>query len=205
MIKLIGRIPVQCTVAFSGGVDSVAATDFIIRGKKNVKIAFFHHGTIDSDAGEKFSIDFATKRGLKLDIGRISDTRPRGISEEEYWRNERYKFLDTLQGPVVTAHHLDDAMETWIFTSLHGKSRLIPYSRGNVIRPFLATPKEQLISWSKRHDLDWIEDSSNTDTRHMRNLIRHKIVPEALRVNPGLRTVIRKKYEAEFLGVYRKM
>jgi hypothetical protein len=28
----------------------------------------------------------------------------------------------------------------------------------------------------------------------MRNLIRHRIVPEALRVNPGLHKVIKKKY-----------
>jgi tRNA(Ile)-lysidine synthase len=95
---------------------------------------------------------------------------------------------------VVTAHHLDDAVETWVFTSLHGESRLIPYSRGNVIRPFLLTPKSELVSWCERRGLAWSEDPSNTDTAYMRNLIRHKILPEALKVNPGLRTVVRKKY-----------
>jgi hypothetical protein len=28
----------------------------------------------------------------------------------------------------------------------------------------------------------------------MRNLIRHKIVPEALKVNPGLDKIVKKKY-----------
>jgi tRNA(Ile)-lysidine synthase len=97
---------------------------------------------------------------------------------------------------VVTGHHLGDAIETWIFTSLHGDSKLIPYSRGNVIRPFLITPKEEIRSWASRRNLTWIEDESNIDPRYMRNRIRMHIVPEALKVNPGLGTVIRKKYEA---------
>jgi tRNA(Ile)-lysidine synthase len=99
----------------------------------------------------------------------------------------------------VTGHHLGDAIETWIFTSLHGESKLIPYSRGNVIRPFLITPKEEIRDWASRRGLSWIEDESNSDPKYMRNLIRMAIVPEALKVNPGLGKVIRKKYE--LLGI----
>jgi tRNA(Ile)-lysidine synthase len=196
MIRFLGQIPRKCTVAFSGGVDSVAIADFLVKGKRDVTLAFFHHGTEASDNAARFVVDYARKTGTKLVLGNITTSKPSGVSQEEFWRNQRYAFLSQFSEPVVTAHHLDDAVETWIFTSLHGESRLIPYQRGNVIRPFLLTPKTELHSWCKKNSLQWEEDTSNTDTKFMRNFIRHKIVPEALKVNPGLRTLIRKRYLA---------
>lgn len=194
MIRFIGKIPNKCTVAFSGGVDSVAVVDFLLNGRKEVDLAFFHHGTETSTSALNFVTEFATERGLDLRIGRLSRDRLKEESLEEFWRNERHWFFSTFNSPVITGHHLDDAIETWIFTSLHGESRLIPHSSGNVVHPFLITPKKEFISWCKRKKLSWIEDESNCDVRFMRNLIRHRIVPEALKVNPGLHKVIKKKY-----------
>jgi tRNA(Ile)-lysidine synthase len=194
MIRFIGKIPNKCTIAFSGGVDSVAIVDFLLNGRKQIDLAFFHHGTETSNLAHQFVVEFAKTRNLKLKVGYISRQKLPEESMEEYWRNERHSFFSTFKDPVVTAHHLDDAIETWIFTSLHGESRLIPHSSGNVIHPFLVTPKSEFISWCKRKKLLWMEDESNGDLRFMRNLIRHKIVPEALRVNPGLHKVIKKKY-----------
>lgn len=195
MIKSLCHIPTKFTVAFSGGVDSVAVVDFLLNGKREVSLAFFHHGTRASDEAEMFVVNFARERNLPLSLGRITaGDAPRGKSQEEHWRNERYAFLESLPGPIITCHHLDDAIETWIFTSLHGEARLIPYTRGKVIRPFLITPKEEFVSWCQRRKIPWIEDESNNDIRYMRNLIRHRIVPEALKVNPGLRKTILKKY-----------
>lgn len=194
MIRFIGKLPRKCVVAFSGGVDSVSVVDFMVAGKKDVKLAFFHHGTQASSKAQAFVERFSAERGLQLSVGKIEGYRPRGKSLEEHWRDCRYEFLAQFEEPVVTAHHLDDAVETWIFTSLHGNSRLIPYRRGNVVRPFLLTPKSEMLSWANRKGLVWAEDESNRDTRYMRNLIRHNIVPEALKVNPGLRTLVMKKY-----------
>lgn len=194
MIRFLGKIPNKCVVAFSGGVDSVAVVDFLLNGRKQVDLAFFHHGTKSSDDAQQFVENFAVTRGLNLKCGSLTRDKLLEESQEEYWRNERHKFFSTFDQRVITAHHLDDAVETWIFTSLHGKSRLIPYSSGNVVHPFLVTQKSEFISWCQRKNLEWSEDTSNADVRFMRNLIRHKIVPEALKVNPGLHKVIKKKY-----------
>lgn len=194
MIRFLGEIPNKCIVAFSGGVDSVAVVDFLLNGRKDVTLAFFNHGTLTSESAQNFVIDFATRRGIDLHVGRLFREKKHDESQEEFWRNERLRFFSSLDSPVYTAHHLDDAVETWIFTSLHGDPKLIPYQSGNVIHPFLITPKKEFVSWCKRKKLDWIEDESNNDVRFMRNLIRHKIVPEALKVNPGLHKVIKKKY-----------
>ena len=194
MIQFLGNIPHKCTIAFSGGVDSVAVVDFLLNGKKQVDIAFFHHGTETSKLAFDFVTNFVNKHQLILKVGYLSREKLAEESLEEFWRNERHKFFATFDSPVITAHHLDDAIETWIFTSLHGDARLIPYSSGNVIHPFLITPKSELVSWCKRKNMVWLEDESNFDISFMRNLIRHKIVPIALKVNPGLRKVIKKKY-----------
>jgi len=196
MLKFIGKLPRKCTIAFSGGIDSVVISDFLMNGKRDIELAFFHHGTVNSQRAEEFVVTFAAERKVPLRIGRINSNKSRGLSPEEFWRNERYAFLDSLGGTVITGHHLGDAIETWIFTSLHGESRLIPYSRGNVIRPFLTTHKDEIRSWASRRSLSWIEDESNSDPRYMRNLIRMEIVPHALKINPGLGKVLRKKYDA---------
>jgi len=199
MIRILGKIPNKVVVAFSGGVDSVAVADFLIRGRKHVELAFFDHGTITSEIALGFAKEFAKQRRLKLHIGKLEREKSPDESWEEYWRNERQRFFASFKLSVVTAHHLDDAIETWIFNSLHGEPRLMPYKTGNVLHPFLITPKSEFVSWCERKDLPWVDDQTNYDTRFMRNRIRHNIVPEAMMVNPGLHKVIKKKYLA--LGI----
>ena len=173
----------------------MAVADFLVRGRKDVSLAFFHHGTSTSDDAEPFVRRFAEERRLELVVGRIRGARPPGKSQEEHWRDERYAFLESLDRIVLTAHHLDDAVETWLFTSFHGEPRLIPYARGErVVRPFLITSKSELVDWANRRGLPWMDDPSNLDVSHARNRIRHLILPEILRVNPGISTVVRKKY-----------
>ena len=195
MIRYLDNLPTQCALAFSGGVDSVAIADFLLNGKRDVKLAFFHHGTLTSARAHEFVTSFARERGVELVVGRISHEKPKEKSLEEFWRDERQDFFRSFERTVITAHHLDDAIETWIFTSLHGNPRVIPIRNGNVFHPFLITRKHELKSWCERRSLTWIEDQSNNDTRFMRNLIRHEIMPNALKVNPGLHKVIKRKYD----------
>ena len=196
MINLLVPLPKQLTVAFSGGVDSCAAVDFLSR-KHDVICAFFHHGTENSERAYKFVANFCNDRKLSLIFARISEPDvPKGISQEEHWRDQRYTFLRTL-GPVITAHHLDDCVETYIHSALNGTPKVIPMIRNNVLRPFLTTRKSELISWCQRHDVPWIEDTSNQDSKYMRNYIRNELMPHALRVNPGLHTLVKKVVEKQ--------
>lgn len=190
MLKLLYPLPKTLTVALSGGVDSVAITDFLSR-KHEVTCAFFHHGTQNSERAHSFVKQWCADRNLPLTVGYNNEEKPRKVSSEEHWRNMRYRFLDQFQ-TVVTGHNLDDCIETYIFSALHGTAKVIPSVRNNVLRPFLSTPKSQFIDWCQRHDLVWMEDTSNTDTKYMRNYIRHQLMPHALTVNPGLPKLIKK-------------
>jgi tRNA(Ile)-lysidine synthase len=192
MIKILGSIPKKLTVALSGGVDSMVALDFFKR-KHDVDAAFFHHGTLTSDQACFFLEEYCSKNNITLHKGVINDSDcPKGLSKEEYWRDQRYNFLSQFE-TVVSGHHLDDVVETWIWSSLHGTSSLIPYRRNNVIRPFLLTRKSELLDWANRKGVPWVNDMSNHDCSYTRNYIRNKMMPDVLRVNPGIHTMVKKK------------
>ena len=193
-MKLLTPLPQELTVALSGGVDSVAVADFLSR-KHDVSCAFFHHGTENSERAFEFVSKFCSERSLPLFIGLMSKDKPKDLSTEEHWRNERYHFLESLNVTIVTAHNLDDCVETYLYGSLHGQPKVIPHRRNNIVRPFLTTPKREFVSWCIRKGVEWCEDTSNQDVKYMRNYIRHEIVPRALKVNPGLSTVVKKIVE----------
>ena len=136
MIKLLSPLPRQITVALSGGVDSVAITDFLSR-KHDVSCAFFHHGTENSEKAFKFVAEFCSERNLPFFVGFINKEKPKKESLEEHWRNQRYEFFDSLDANIITAHNLDDCVETYIYGSLHGQPKVIPKTRNRVLRPFL--------------------------------------------------------------------
>ena len=194
MIRFLDKLPRECVVACSGGADSMAALSFLTNHtKRNVTVAYFDHGTEFGTQAKTFVQDFCSFNGLSLTIGSINSEKPKDESWEEYWRNQRYRFLHSFDLPVITAHNLNDQIETWLFTGFHGNSRLIPYQNKNVIRPFMLTLKSELIEWCKFKNVPWLEDPSNQNTNFMRNKIRHDILPEVLKVNPGFDKVILKK------------
>lgn len=169
--------------------------DFCRRGKRNFSIAFIHHNTIASENGLRLLTKWCSAYGIQFSHFRLEKDPPLGASREEFWREARYEYLKTFQRPILMGHHLDDVIETWIFTSIHGNPMLIPYHnlKMNIFRPFLLSRKSELVNWCVAKNVPFIEDSSNSDVTIPRNRIRHTIIPELLKINPGLPKVIRKK------------
>ena len=101
---------------------------------------------------------------------------------------------------LITCHHLDDAVETWVMSAMHGQCKLIPYQRGQkIFRPFLMTSKKSIKEYADRKGINWVEDPSNSRTEYIRNHIRHSLMPGILKVNPGIRKMIRKKLIETYL------
>tara|TARA_Y100000310_G_scaffold344725_1_gene459069 strand:- start:2244 stop:2837 length:594 start_codon:yes stop_codon:yes gene_type:complete len=196
MLRLACKIPNNSFVACSGGVDSMVVCDFLLRAKKKFSIVHIHHGTPHGNDAYKFVKQYALNNNISLLTKFIKpySTTQKKVSSEAYWRDERYNIFHSLSQNVVTAHHLDDAVEWWIFSSMHGKSKLIPVTNKNVIRPLLVTEKAKILNWAKRHNVQHVQDPSNMLIKYKRNHIRHNIMPEILQINPGIRKVIKKKY-----------
>jgi len=185
-------------LACSGGVDSMFAADFFVRGNKNFSLAYFDHGTGNREGALSVIFEYAIKHNLKVEIGKISsEPKPANLSHEEHWRNERYAWLCSYKQPVVTCHHLNDVTETWLFGALHGRAKLIARRIKlfgvDLYRPFLTNTKQELIDWCVKHNVKWFEIFLIKIPSIHAIEFENNILPEALQVNPGLLTVIKKK------------
>lgn len=200
MIRIIKKIPSHVTVACSGGLDSMVVAHFLLQGRRKIRLAYFNHDTFHSKEAQEFVEEYAHKNNLDLFIGKVKGNKGKR-SMEEFWRDERYSFFNRINtGFLITCHHLDDAVETWVMSSLHGNCKLIPYKRGEKIyRPFLMTSRKTIKEYAERKNVIWTEDPSNARTEYMRNHIRHNLMPGILKVNPGIRTMIRKKLVETYL------
>jgi len=167
-------------VAVSGGVDSVVLLRMLVRAKKyNITVAHFDHG-IRSDSladarfveglAQQYSLPFVSKRE---ELG--SD------ASEERARKARYDFLsqeaDRLQAAIVTAHHLDDLVETVTINMIRGTGwrGLAVLDRAGIVRPLLKHTKQEIIEYALKHRLEWVEDITNTKDIYLRNRVRSAI------------------------------
>lgn len=180
-MKIITPLPNKITLACSGGIDSMFGLHFLRQSGRNIQCIFFNHGTRDSSLAEKFLI----RNNVNPIVGRIKNVRPKSMSQEEFWRNERYSFFRQFEN-VITCHHLDDVVETWLMSSCFGMPKTIPYRNGNVIRPFLFVKRKEIIDYVNRHEIMFIDDRSNNDLKYSRNRIRHNVIPQLMNVNPGI-------------------
>ena len=193
MIHITEEIPRKVAVAVSGGIDSMAVLDFLRRSHEVVAL-HFNHGTPYAPDAEKHVRYYCDENNIFLITGRSQEKMPDGVSKEAWWREQRYKFFEEATNlPIVTAHHLDDVVENWIFTSLNGNPFLIPSRRGKYIRPFLTTDKQDFTLWCIRKHVSTIGDPSNDDTKFRRNYIRHTMMPHILQINPGIKKTLKKK------------
>ncbi len=196
MIKVLGQIPKgEFGIACSGGVDSMAILHFLVKGRYNPHVIYFNHNTEHGNLAEKFITEYCSNNNLNLFVGR-TELKPTS-NKEKIWSDLRYEFFSKFDFPIMTCHHLDDCVETYIFSCLRGFQSVIPYSKGNVIRPFLLNEKSVFENWCKQKMIPFIQDESNDCLDYSRNRIRHQIIPESLLVNPGLKTVVKKMINNE--------
>ena len=171
----------------------MAALDFLIKGRRKVRVLHFDHNTGHSKKGRVLVEGYCHKYKIHVTTHEIKEEPPKGLSLEAWWREKRYKVINKLSGTVVTGHNLNDVAEWWIFTSLRGNPRLMPYRTGNVIKPFLLTKKADMEAWCKKNNVPYVVDPTNLGTRFARSRIRNNIMPEALEVCPGFLGTISKK------------
>lgn len=179
-------------VAVSGGVDSMALLD-ILRRQKGLELVVAHvnHG-IRPDAGEdeKLVHRYAMSHNIKF-VSKAINLGP-GASEEAA-RNARYAFLRQCRRRfkadfIVTAQHQDDLIETAVINLLRGTGwrGLAPFvATADVLRPLVDYQKSELINYATRNNVPWREDSTNLDTKYLRNYVRRDLLPRLEKQTPG--------------------
>jgi tRNA(Ile)-lysidine synthase len=137
-----------------------------------------------SDADEQFVKTYCQNYFIPFHSHRIIDPPQSNI--QEWARGIRYQYFEELLTEfqldvVLTAHHFDDQLETFIlnFTRGSGMSGLtgIRHRRDHIRRPLLFARKKQIEAYALAHHLAWREDASNDGDYYLRNRVRHDITP----------------------------
>ncbi len=171
-------------VALSGGADSAVAAWACLQTRPADRLEAVHvnHGWNASPQLEAAARAIADHLEIALRVVPVTPTS--GSSSEGKAREVRLNALAAVAGDrhVVMAHHADDAAETVVANLLRGAGATglagIAPERGPFIRPFLDLRREVLRAVADELSLPYVDDPSNEDTAHRRNLIRHEIVPE---------------------------
>jgi len=168
-------------VAISGGIDSMVLSNLLLRCGLYHSVAHVDHHTRDGQSTEDryFVENYATINNLTCYIHNLSPKEPKG-NFHDWAHKERYKFFASLgYDKILTAHHRDDEVETIFLNFLNGRSVAgIPEINGPVLRPLLQFSKADIIAYATEHHLEYREDSSNTENKYLRNLIRNQILPD---------------------------
>ena len=217
LIAAHGLIPAEgaLVVGVSGGPDSVALLDFLVQfrartglPKGDLVAGHVNHGLrgVDSDADAAFVEELAVRLDIRFMTARIdprSRQEARGESLEEAARKLRYGALrrmavDSGSARVAVAHTADDQAETILLrlirgaglTGLSGMRPLRKIHRLDVVRPLLATTREQVLDYVARRGLEFRTDSSNSTVDPRRNFVRLELLPRIRTLNPSIRDTL---------------
>lgn len=174
-------------VGLSGGADSVALLDVLCRGGYTAIAAHcnFHLRGEESNRDEQFVRRLCEQKGVKLIV---CDFDTKAYAEREHksielaardlryaWFEEQRQAEDCVA--IAVAHHQNDQAETVIMNlrrgcGLKGLQGMRPRN-GKIIRPLLCTTHDYIQHYLRdiRH-IEWVEDSTNSDTTYRRNAVR---------------------------------
>jgi len=196
-----GLLGQRVLVALSGGPDSVALLHLLREPELGLRLeaAHVHHGTRGREADEDAA--FCARLCRDLDVPCHLVNLPASVSlepgREAAWREARYRLLRELArerelAAVATAHHSDDVAEGVVVQLLRGGgpralAGIAAATAEGVIRPLLPWSRAAIEGWLVERGIGWREDSSNRDPSHLRNLVRHRLLPQLEGASPGLR------------------
>jgi len=199
-------------VGVSGGPDSVALlTILIARAEKlsiNIAVAHLNHCLRgkESDRDEAFVRDLAAFHGLPLhvqqtDVAALARENKKSI--EEAARDVRYAFYRDIASQhgynrVALGHNSDDNAEQVLMNLLRGSGPRglmgIPPMRDNwIVRPLIRVSRQEILAFLAHACQPFVLDSSNEDTRYLRNRIRHELLPcLAKEYNPEIKLALNR-------------
>jgi len=187
-------------ISVSGGLDSIVLLHLCRKLKLNFVIAHcnFKLRGEESDSDEKFVKKIAKKFKVEF-YSKSFNTKKLLVSTNKsvqmIARDLRYQWFDKLSEElevnyVLTAHHLDDNVETVLINLIRGTGINgllgIPEVNNKVCRPLLIFSKDQLKSYAVKNKITYREDSSNEKKDYLRNKIRLDVIPELKKINSAL-------------------
>ena len=95
---------------------------------------------------------------------------------------------------IATAHHRDDATETFFINLLRGSGisglHGILAKKGTLVRPMLRFGRKEILTYAHQNNISFVEDSTNSSDAYLRNKIRHQLMPLLRQVAPQVDDVM---------------
>ena len=203
-------------VALSGGCDSMALLFLLKRLGYNVTALHFEHGIRGEESlrDAYFCHEYCKKNGIPIvmtsaDVPAVA--REKKETLEGAARKLRYDFFaKSGMDKIATAHHMDDNAESVIMNMVRGCGVNglcgIDVRRGNIIRPFLCVSRAEIEEYARQNGIEYVTDSTNSDTSYRRNMIRKEIIPKFKEMNPNFLSAVMRMCEsaADACGVVRE-
>lgn len=188
-------------LAISGGLDSAVLLDLCSKAGYRAELLHcnFQLRATESERDEQFVRDLARRYDLPVSV-RAFDTmayaEQQKLSVQVAARELRYQWFEEKRQAslspawIVTAHHLDDNIETSLYnyfkgTGIAGLRGMLPL-RDHIARPLLFATRAELEEYATGQGLSWVEDSSNASDKYARNYLRHQLIPVVRQLFPGV-------------------
>ncbi len=205
--QLFGAPEAPVVALVSGGLDSMLLAEALWVHEYAVHVLHVNYGLrgTASDADEAHVLAWAESKGCPIQVvkaprgfGEAPDLQPRARSLRYEAAQQWARELGAQA--IATAHHADDAIETFLLfaargTGIDGLVSLAPQN-GLLRRPLLEFHKEELRAEALAMGLIWREDASNEGDKYTRNHLRHHALPALEQAIPqardGIRTTMRR-------------
>lgn len=168
-------------VALGGGADSAVAA-WLASRSHIARAVFVRHGLEGSVRLERSAVVLCAELGIP--IACVDAPVQSGPSLEARARNARWAAIsEALEADevVVTGHTLDDQAETVLMNILRGAGAAgvagMEAGRSDVFRPLLGITREDVRAVANQLGLSFSDDPANESPAHLRNRIRHQLMP----------------------------
>jgi tRNA(Ile)-lysidine synthase len=187
-------------LAVSGGIDSMVMADLFVKAGIDTGIAhcnFTLRGQ-ESDEDEEMVRKYSINHKIPFYTIRFNTeeyAERKGISIQMAARELRYEWFERIRKNngfdcIAIAHNLNDSIETLLINLTRGTgvAGLSGMKRtGNrIIRPLLFSTRASIEEYQKKQNIQYREDSSNAETKYIRNKIRHHVIPLLKDINPSV-------------------
>lgn len=185
--------PARYWVAFSGGLDSTVLLHAMAerRADLGAPLAAVHvNHNLQPQAAEwqRHCAEACAALDIPFECFSVTVRAADGESVEAAARESRYHAFGELLAAdecLLTAHHQDDQLETFLLQAFRGAGphglaampRQAPFGRGRLCRPLLDFSRAELEAWARARGLEWLDDPSNAEARFDRNFLRLEILP----------------------------
>ena len=210
----------QIVLMCSSGVDSISMTDYFFRklSRNNtynnipITLLHFNHDQRTQNTHMESSVNNFMRDKNIVSTVMVNLKKLIKNPTEDGMRKARIEWIknNINNSMFITAHHLDDMVESYLLNTIRGKEGFLPmpfYTEvdTNIIcRPFMFTEKKDFIEYAERNDLMKyvVEDETNYQTKgSRRNFMRNEIIPLLNREKIGMRTVVKKKIQERLFSL----